>query len=97
MDGHDVETVNRLRALLLEAYRAMPYAEYLQTDHWQEVRALALRRRLGQGCVLCGGDGGGLPFHVHHSRYTRLGHEWPEDLVILCAFCHNLFHQGEIE
>jgi hypothetical protein len=28
---------------------------------------------------------------VHHRDYSRLGHEDPEDLTVLCARCHKAF------
>ncbi|MBA7673369.1 hypothetical protein ES703_81565 [subsurface metagenome] len=68
--------------------RTMPYAEYLNTAHWQSVRAEALRRAAGR-CQLCNAQS---DLHVHHRTYDRRGYEWPADLTVLCADCHAKFH-----
>jgi 5-methylcytosine-specific restriction endonuclease McrA len=67
---------------------SMPYGAYLDTDHWQKVRALALRRAKHH-CQVCGARG---HLDVHHSSYARRGRELPSDVVVLCHFCHTLFH-----
>ena len=69
--------------------RAMPYIEYLQTDHWHFTRRLALERAKGH-CSVCNGT---RSLEVHHRTYERRGEELPEDLVVLCNGCHDLFHE----
>jgi 5-methylcytosine-specific restriction endonuclease McrA len=66
----------------------MPYGAYLDTDHWQAVRARALRRA-GRHCQVCGQRG---RLDVHHNTYTRRGCERPSDVVALCRSCHDLYH-----
>lgn len=68
----------------------MPYRDYLQTPEWQETRQAALRRAHFQ-CQTCAGGG---TLHVHHRTYVRRGNEWASDLIVLCAGCHELFHQN---
>lgn len=68
--------------------RALPYAEYLQTEHWALVRLEALARA-GHRCCLCSKRG---RLEVHHNTYDHLGDERPEDLAVLCGTCHPGFH-----
>lgn len=70
--------------------RAMPYADYLQTPHWKQIRAMALHQA-NYRCQLCNGK---EKLQVHHRTYERLGCEWLEDLTVLCRGCHELFHQS---
>ncbi len=74
----------------IKALRRMPYARYLQTQHWQDIRALALRRA-GNKCQLCSAK---EALEVHHNSYEYRGEEhiYPEDLVVLCEDCHSRFH-----
>lgn len=76
----------------------MPYTEYLASGHWAMVRQGALRRAANR-CQVCsspqpseGGERGAL--HCHHNTYVNLGCEMPEDLCVLCAECHQLFHDN---
>lgn len=40
-------------------------------------------------CQICNvGD----DLQVHHRTYVRFGAEWPGDLTVLCADCHQLYH-----
>lgn len=66
------------------------YAEYLQSEHWKSTRIAALRRA-GYRCQLCNAEG---ELHVHHRTYERLGHEHVADLIVLCANCHQAFHEN---
>lgn len=66
----------------------MPYSAYLETDHWQSVRAKALRRA-GRRCQVCGARG---RLDCHHNTYARRGCERTSDVVVLCRVCHDLFH-----
>lgn len=71
-----------------EDLTTMPYVDYLRTEHWQDTRAAALHRA-GHRCQVCNGD---ERLEVHHRTYERRGEELPEDLTVLCADCHRLFH-----
>jgi predicted HNH restriction endonuclease len=86
------EICARLRATY---YRALPYDIYLQTEHWQQTRAMALRA-FGSRCRWCDNKyGDDAPIHIHHLAYARLGHEDITDLVPLCAHCHARWHREE--
>lgn len=77
----------RSAAICILALREMPYSEYLQTEHWHQVRLAAIRRHLNQ--CLCGKDAK----DVHHVNYDRKGFEKPEDVVALCRECHQRWHE----
>jgi len=70
--------------------RDMPYDEYLQTSHWHSKRYQALDRAKHR-CQLCNSS---KRLDVHHRTYENLGHEEPEDLIVLCRKCHEHFHIG---
>jgi hypothetical protein len=67
------------------------YRDYLSSSDWQSKRRLALERA-GNRCQLCASRSKQL--EVHHNSYKRLGHEEPEDLIVLCRACHQRFHDG---
>ena len=71
-------------------FRTMPYPDYLKTEHWQKTAAAA-KERAGQKCQVCNKYG---QLHTHHRTYERRGAELPEDLIVLCAGCHSLFHKS---
>lgn len=72
----------------IEALRSMPYSEYLKTDHWQGLR-IRMLKRAGFKCQVCNGGG---QLHVHHRTYKNRGNEDLKDLIVLCANCHQEFH-----
>lgn len=72
----------------LEDLRTMPYAEYLRTSEWQTTRRAKLEQ-VGHQCRRCGTD---RPLHVHHLTYDHVGHEWLDELVVLCKRCHSDIH-----
>lgn len=63
------------------------YENYIQSDAWK-AKAEAAKKRSG-GCAVCMRR---TNLEVHHRTYTRLGHEWPSDLCVLCRPHHRLFH-----
>jgi len=69
--------------------QAMPYGEYLKTDHWQFRRFRALNEA-GRRCQVCNATG---LLDVHHRTYERRGMEEPSDLTVLCRKCHRTFHE----
>ncbi len=81
--------VNRTPAQLIEFYRAMPYSEYLETDHWKLTKKAAMRRA-NFTCQKCKIPG--KPLQVHHLTYKRLGREADNDLQSLCFDCHKAVH-----
>jgi hypothetical protein len=64
--------------------RSMPYEDYLDTDEWRAARKAKLRQ-VNHQCRRCGRD---RYLHVHHLTYDHLGHEWLDELVVLCQPCH---------
>jgi len=72
----------------LDQLRTMPYSEYLLTPEWQETR-LAKLDQAGHECRKCGAH---KTLHVHHLTYDHVGHEWLEELVVLCRDCHEVVH-----
>ena len=84
----------RTIALSIKTLRAMPYRDYLQTDHWKRTRRSALYRSAYR-CQLCNSGGFGnreILLDVHHRTYENIGQEKPEDLTVLCRICHEKFH-----
>lgn len=69
--------------------KTMPYHEYLQTQHWKNLR-LTMLKKAGYKCSVCGER---KPLHVHHNTYERRGEEKLSDLVVLCHDCHELYHE----
>lgn len=72
----------------VEKLKAMPYKEYLQTDHWKKKRLQALKR-YNFRCQTCNSNN---KLHVHHRTYERRGEELITDLICLCDKCHSKFH-----
>lgn len=72
------------------------YDDYLETDHWKEIRAQkvvaanGLCERCGEGAKRRGDRWIGL--HVHHLNYDRVGCEFLDDLEALCIHCHQVAH-----
>lgn len=73
--------------MTVEELQALPYADYLKTEHWQTVRRLAMERADWR-CQLCDSEGA----EVHHRTYVRRGCELLRDLVVLCPACHGRHH-----
>ena len=78
---------SRSRAICILVLREMSYVEYLQTEHWHNVRLRAIKRHLNQ-CI-CGQDA----MDAHHVDYSRKGFERPDDVVALCRGCHFTWHE----
>jgi len=76
----------------IDQLKKMPYAKYLESDHWQERRVRHLRSA-GFRCQLCNADNTKL--HVHHRTYERKGCERFSDLIVLCEECHHIFHERQ--
>ena len=68
--------------------RSTVYTQTMESPAWRRRRALALRRS-GHRCQRCGTA---VQLDVHHVTYTRLGHERPGDLRVLCRSCHDREH-----
>ena len=70
--------------------RKMPYAEFLHSDYWQEVRKAVLERE-GHKCHLCQST---CFLQVHHVTYKHRGDELRhlETVTALCRRCHARTH-----
>jgi len=81
-------SVDSLRATRLQELKDMPYKDYLQTPEW---KATAIRKKdsVGHSCQVCDST---EKLNTHHRTYERRGEEEDNDLLVLCANCHGLFH-----
>jgi hypothetical protein len=70
------------------ALKRMPYAEFLKSPEWAEVRSAALELA-GHRCQVCSGK---EQLQVHHRNYANLPVESLADLTVLCDECHGVFH-----
>lgn len=61
------------------------YIQHLRSPQWRyfKTRIIAIR---GHQCERCGQNFGTL--ELHHKSYRRFGHEQPEDVELLCKWCH---------
>lgn len=85
-----------------KALRAMPYQDYLKSNHWMRVRALTAltfgARCIGKGCRSYNES---LWFeyassrHVHHISYKNRGNERFGDVCLLCDNCHRALHKDK--
>lgn len=66
----------------------MPYNQYLQTPEWR-ARTKEKKKSVENRCQLCNSPNN---LHTHHRTYDRRGEERDDDLIVLCAECHELFH-----
>lgn len=64
------------------------YADYLASEHWQEVKRRYANSAVPQRCA-CGKQRHAL----HHKTYVRLGCEELTDLQPVCRACHALLHE----
>lgn len=65
------------------------YKQYLETNHWQNVRENKLKES-NYKCQLCSKKD--IELHVHHNTYENIGNEEMNDLIVLCKDCHSKFH-----
>jgi hypothetical protein len=92
-DGYDLDALNVLAHAIhfqrVAVLAAMPYDEYLRTDHWRWMRRRALVAA-DERCQLCNAPNA---LEVHHRTYDRRGRENDADLTVLCGECHAVFHE----
>lgn len=82
--------VSESLAVCILVLRGMDYPEYLQTDHWQAVRARCMKRARGK-CQICLTKDA---VDADHTTYKRRGFERPEDVQALCRRCHKQKHEA---
>lgn len=68
---------------------SVQYRRYMESKRWATKRKRILAQR-GSACYACGSQRKPC---LHHRTYERLGDELPQDLVVLCEFCHNEAHR----
>jgi hypothetical protein len=77
----------RVAALPLPT-RSRAYMDYLASPQGKAFRADVLTA----ACWTCECGDHGQDVEVPHLTYERLGHERPEDVVVLCPACHRERH-----
>ena len=73
--------------------RKQSYKEYLQSPEWR-ARATAAKTMAGWRCQVCNKPGDYSTLNAHHRTYERVRNELPEDLIVLCGDCHEVFHSN---
>ena len=64
--------------------RSRAYIDHINSFAWYLTRLAAFARAENK-CQRCGATDA---LEVHHLTYDRLGHELPEDIVVVCPPCH---------
>lgn len=74
---------------------AQTYADYLKSERWATLSSLA-KHLAGWRCRVC--NGAEIYLETHHRSYQRIGKpDEIDDLTVLCADCHGIFHrEGKI-
>lgn len=80
--------IDKSRSFILIS-KLKDYKDYLKTYDWNETRKIVLKEA-NYKCQLCGAKN--VKLNVHHNTYENIGHEYREDLVVLCDDCHKKFH-----
>jgi len=73
--------------------RGMDYQDFLGTPYWKAIAAHT-KYRAGYRCQLCNSRMGLV---THHRDYSIHGREHAHiyDLIVLCNYCHEKFHDTE--
>jgi hypothetical protein len=83
-----LELKQRSELTELKTHKQWIYRGYLRSPEWAKLRTAVLLRD-GNQCNHCGSD---CNLHVHHLTYDRRGDECLNDLITLCATCHDREH-----
>ena len=70
------------------------YLEYLQTEHWKDLKQRVLASKFPYRCYICGVHSG---LELHHKTYKRMGKEYLRDMIWLCREHHEITHEYEQE
>lgn len=74
----------------VEMNRAERYRNFIGSDDWEIIRKAKLRQS-GKKCEKCGLT---KNLQVHHLDYgNELEFVEDDDLMVVCADCHNILHQ----
>jgi hypothetical protein len=68
----------------------MTYNQYLQSDHWKNVKYRYWKSGLIKCCGVCGAKEN---LDLHHKSYKRIGNERLSDLIPLCRTHHYELHE----
>jgi hypothetical protein len=80
---------------LIVGNRRVNYRDYIKSPAWKK-KANAAKKRAGYRCQVCNrGKNEGARLDAHHRTYSRLGHEKPEDITVLCHECHELYETNK--
>lgn len=85
---------NRIKKLICPDHlKKSTYIDFLNSKYWGVVRNLVLARD-GHKCIICGSADN---LHIHHNTYKHhfYEHRHLEDLMTLCAHCHEIHHQSQ--
>jgi len=93
-----------------EELKNMLWKDYIKSRHWVSFRK-TINMQDDCVCEIClkpkwgfykvGAKKGQrkpkplMQFHLHHLNYNHLAEETREDVLLLCAQCHNFFHDAE--
>ena len=75
--------------------QGIEYQQGEQLDFWN-VREYVLWRD-GHTCQCCKGKSKDKVLNVHHIESRKTGGDAPNNLVVLCEYCHSQYHQGNIK
>lgn len=75
--------------------QGVEYQQGEQLDFWN-VREYVLWRD-GHTCQCCKGKSKDKVLNVHHIESRKTGGDAPNNLVVLCEYCHSQYHQGNIQ
>ena len=64
------------------------YKKYLKSDEWNNIRIELFLSR-GRQCERCASKN---KLAIHQLTYKNIYYEEPEDLIILCQYCHRKEH-----
>jgi len=87
IEGPDVSDFIESLTIKANQFNKRDYQEYLQTDHWKQLRKKIMDRD-NNTCQICGVPAN----HVHHMTYVHRGNEYEFELVALCYECHKIYH-----
>jgi len=72
--------------------RKQAYDAYMASDEWKALKIQIIKER-GRRCERCGQTPPTI--YCHHLTYKRFGHEWRQDLILVCYDCHQAEHPGK--
>lgn len=76
----------------LKSFGFNSYNEYLESDHWKELKKRYWASKSPKYCIVCKKIDF-VPI-FHHRTYKNLGNERLMDLVLVCRDCHRIIHDN---